>query len=34
MYTTESRRRYGLGDPELAGAMALRAAHIIENARC
>jgi PAS domain S-box-containing protein len=33
MYTSESGRRYGLGDPELAGEMALHAAHIIENAR-
>jgi PAS domain S-box-containing protein len=33
MYTTESGRRYGLGDPELAQEMALHAAHIIENAR-
>jgi PAS domain S-box-containing protein len=33
MYTTESGRRYGLGDPELAGELALHAAHIIENAR-
>jgi PAS domain S-box-containing protein len=33
MYTTESGRRYGLGDPELAGEMALHAAHIIESAR-
>jgi PAS domain S-box-containing protein len=33
MYTAESGRRYGRGDPELAGEMALHAAHIIENAR-
>jgi hypothetical protein len=33
MYTTQSGRRYGLGDPELAAEMALHAAHIIENAR-
>jgi signal transduction histidine kinase len=33
MYTTESGRRYGRGDPELAAEMALHAAHIIENAR-
>jgi signal transduction histidine kinase len=33
MYTTESGRRYGLGDPEVAAEMALHAAHIIENAR-
>jgi signal transduction histidine kinase len=32
MYTTESGRRYGLGDPELTREMALHAAHIIENA--
>jgi PAS domain S-box-containing protein len=33
LYTTESGRRYGLGDPELAGEMALHAAHLLENAR-
>jgi PAS domain S-box-containing protein len=33
MYTTESGRRYDLGDPELAGELALHAAHIIDNAR-
>jgi signal transduction histidine kinase len=33
IYTTESGRRYGRGDPELAAEMALHAAHIIENAR-
>jgi signal transduction histidine kinase len=33
MYTTESGRRYGRGDPELAAEMALHTAHIIENAR-
>jgi signal transduction histidine kinase len=33
MYTTDSGRRYGKGDPELVAEMALHAAHIIENAR-
>jgi PAS domain S-box-containing protein len=33
MYTAESGRRYGRGDPELAAEMALHAAHIIESAR-
>jgi signal transduction histidine kinase len=33
MYTADSGRRYGRGDPELAEELALHAAHIIENAR-
>jgi signal transduction histidine kinase len=33
LYTAESGRRYGRGDPELAEELALHAAHIIENAR-
>jgi GAF domain-containing protein len=33
MYTAESGRRYGRGDPELAAEMALHTAHIVENAK-
>jgi len=33
LYTTESGRRYGRDDPELAEEIALHAAHALENAR-